>query len=234
LAVLAVAPLAFYAWGGGRLRSRQYAAIALHRAQLAELDRDLADGRLLADEHAAAQLEVQRRLLADAALTETVGRPAGNWTLILTGLVIPVAALVLYLQIGHPDFPPKDAAQEAHPSMTPAQAEAAAKDEALIAQLRDRLQVMDPQNENTQAGYMLLGNAELKRGHLPEAAAAWKQFLAVKFDPTLAVETAEVLTESAGQITPEALALFKRAVAEAPANAPWKPMAQKRISEAGG
>ncbi len=234
LAVLAVAPLGFYAWGGGRLRSRQYAAIALHRAQLAELDRDLADGRLLPDEHAAAQLEVQRRLLADAALTETVGRPAGSGTLIATGLVIPVVALALYVQIGQPNFPPKDAAQASHPSMTPAQAEAAAKDEALIGQLRARLKLMDPQNENTQAGYMLLGNAELKRGHLPEAAAAWKQFLAVRFDATLAVETAEVLTEASGQITPEALALYKRALAEAPSDAAWKPMVQKLVAQAGG
>ena len=76
LALLTVAPLVLYAWRGGRLRSRQYAAIALHRAQLQELDQELADGRLMAEEHAAAKLEVQRRLLADAALTETVGTPA--------------------------------------------------------------------------------------------------------------------------------------------------------------
>ena len=158
LAVLSLAPLGFYAWGGGRLRSRQYAAIALHRAQLAELDRDLAEGRLLSEEHAAAQLEVQRRLLADAALTESVGRPAGNGALILT------AALVLYLRIGHPEFPPHDAAMDAHPAMTPAEAERAAKDEALIGQLRAKLALMDPHNENTLAGYTILGNAELASG----------------------------------------------------------------------
>jgi cytochrome c-type biogenesis protein CcmH len=239
LAVLTLVPLALYAWRGGRLRSRQYAAIALHRAQLAELDRDLAEGRLLSAEHAAAQLEVQRRLLADAALTETVGRPAGNGALVLIGVAVPVAALLLYLQIGHPEFPPPDtAAATGQPVVTPAQqaklAEEQAKDAALIAQLRARLQMMDPKNENTLAGYALLGNAELKRGHLPEAAAAWKQFLAQRFDPTLAMETAEVLSEVAGQTTPEALALLKRALAEGPPDAKWRPMVEKQIKEAGG
>ena len=234
LAGLALAPLGFYAWGGGRLRSRQYAAIALHRAQLAELDRDLAEGRLLSEEHAAAQLEVQRRLLADAALTESVGRPAGNGALILTAALVPAAALLLYLRIGHPEFPPRDAAMDAHPAMTPAEAERAAKDDALIGQLRAKLAVMDPHNENTLAGYTILGNAELKRGHLPEAAAAWKQFLAQRFDPTLAMETGEVLSEAAGQITPEAMALLKRALAEAPPDAPWRTMVKKQIAQAGG
>jgi cytochrome c-type biogenesis protein CcmH len=93
---------------------------------------------------------------------------------------------------------------------------------------------MDPHSERTLQGYQILGQAELSRGHLPEAAAAWKHVLAVKFDPMLAAETAEVLTETAGQTTPEALGLFKRALAEAPADAPWRPMAEKRVSEAGG
>jgi cytochrome c-type biogenesis protein CcmH len=243
LALLAVAPLGFYAWGGGRLRSRQYAAIALHRGQLAELDRDLEEGRLLTEEHAAAQLEVQRRLLADAALTETVGRPAGTPALVITAILVPAAALVLYLQIGHPDFPPKGVPDQSEPSsqtpgMTPAQLAQAAKDDALLAQLRARLAMMDPKNDNTLAGYMLLGNAEMSRGHLPQAVAAWKMFLAQRFDPKLAVETAEISSEVAGRITPEALALFKRALKEAPKDtpkdAPWRTMAEQRIAEAGG
>ena len=235
LALLTVAPLGLYAWRGGRLRSRQYASIALHRAQLQELDVELADGRLVAEEHAAAKLEVQRRLLADASLTETVGKPAGAGSIILTAVLVPAVALLLYLRIGQPDFPPKDSAtgmpQQA--AMSPDDAAKAAKDDEMIGQLRARLEVMDPHADRTLQGYQILGQAELSRGHLPEAAAAWKHVLDVKFDPTLGAETAEVLTEVSGKITPEALALFKRALAEAPADAPWRPMAEKRIAEAG-
>jgi cytochrome c-type biogenesis protein CcmH len=237
LALLTVAPLGLYAWRGGRLRSRQYASIALHRAQLQELDQELADGRLVPEEHAAAKLEVQRRLLADASLTETVGKPAGTGSLVLTAVLVPLVALVLYLRLGQPDFPPRDAGagmpQQAAAGAPQEDAAKAAKDEQLIAQLRARLELMDPHADRTLQGYQILGQAELSRGHLPEAADAWKHVLDVKFDPTLGAETAEVMTEVAGKITPEALAMFKRALAEAPSDAPWRPMAEKRVAEAG-
>jgi cytochrome c-type biogenesis protein CcmH len=217
LALLTVAPLGLYAWRGGRLRSRQYASIALHRAQLQELDQELADGRLVPEEHAAAKLEVQRRLL--------------------TAVLVPLVALVLYLRLGQPDFPPRDAGagmpQQAAAGAPQEDAAKAAKDEQLIAQLRARLELMDPHADRTLQGYQILGQAELSRGHLPEAADAWKHVLDVKFDPTLGAETAEVMTEVAGKITPEALAMFKRALAEAPSDAPWRPMAEKRVAEAG-
>jgi cytochrome c-type biogenesis protein CcmH len=236
LALLTVAPLGLYAWRGARLRSRQYASIALHRAQLRELDQELADGRLVIEEHAAAKLEVQRRLLSDAALTETVGTPAGTSSIVLTAVLVPAVALLLYLRLGQPNFPPKDV-PGAGPEQPAAQVEdpaKAAKDEAIIGQLRARLEVMDPHAPRTVEGYQILGQAELSRGHLTEAGDAWKHVLAEKFDPTLAAETGEVLTEAAGgKITPEALALFKRALAEAPADAPWRPMAEKRVAEAG-
>jgi cytochrome c-type biogenesis protein CcmH len=232
MAVLALAPVIFLGWRGARVRGRQQAAMALHRAQLVELDRDLADGRLVAEEHVAAKLEVQRRLLADAALAERVGSPSGPVALITVAVLVPVVALGLYLNIGHPEFPPRDASIPA--AASPVDAAKAAKDDALIGQLRARLRLMDPHADRTLEGYEILGRAELSRGRLPEAAEAWKRVLAERFDATLAVQTAEVLTEAAGKVTPESLVLFKRALAEAPADAPWRPMAQKRIAQAGG
>ena len=68
MAAIALAPLALSLRRTAAARGRQEAAIALHRAQLAELDRDLADGRIAAAEHANAVLEVQRRLLAAAGV----------------------------------------------------------------------------------------------------------------------------------------------------------------------
>lgn len=236
VALLALAPFAFTAWRGGRLRSRQYAAIALHRAQLAELDRDLAQGRILQAEHAGAQLEIQRRLLADSALTESVGNPVGTPTLVLIGAAVPALALGLYLSVGQPHFPPPDApaAQAgAAPEAVAKQAEAQAKDDALLAQLRARLAVMDPKAENTQAGYMLLGNAELRRGHMAQAVAAWKMFLAQRFDAQLAVETGEAITQLNGHVTPEAKSLFQQALKTAPPDAPWRELAIRRIIQAG-
>ena len=42
----------------------------------------------------------------------------------------------------------------------------------------------------------------------------------------------EALAERAGTITPEALALFKRSIAHAPANASWRALDEQRISQA--
>lgn len=231
VAAMTVAPLLLFGWRSARVRGRQEAAMALHRAQLQELDQELAEGRLVLDEHSAAKLEVQRRLLADAALAERGGGASGTAVLIALGLAVPLMALLLYVRIGQPSFPPPDSSVAAP---TPKQAEQAARDEALIAQLRSKLRLMNPHAERTLEGYDILGRAELARHHLPEAADAFKMILADRFDPTLAAQTGEILTEAAGKVTPEALSLFKRALAEAPADVPWRPMAQKRIAEAGG
>ncbi len=235
VAALSLAPLALFTWRGGRLRGRQEAAVALHRAQLEELDRDLAEGRLLVAEHDAARLEVQRRLLADAALPDGAEAGAGRGFVQAIAVLIPLAAIGLYLTSGHPGFPPPDSAAPAPagaaPTVDPARR---AQDEALLGQLRNRLPLMDPHAAETLKGYEVLGNAELSTGHLPEAAAAWQHVLNERFDPTLAVETAEVLTEASDHVTMQALSLFKRALAQAPADAPWRAMAEKRVAEAGG
>jgi cytochrome c-type biogenesis protein CcmH len=233
LAVVTVAPLLFYARRGGGLRGRQEAALALHRAQLQELDRDLEEGRLVPSEHEAAKLEVQRRLLADAALAEPLQARSSALAIGLAAVMVPATALGLYLSVGHPDFPPKG--RDAPPVLTPEQQAKAEEEDKALAQLRARLQFMDPQSPRTLDGYMILGRAELSRGQLPEAATAFQHILDVRFDPTLAAETAEVLTQAAGgRVTPDALALFKRALAEAPPDAKWRAMAQQRVAEARG
>ena len=233
LAVLTLAPVLFYTWRGRSGRGRQEAALALHRAQLRELDRDLEDGRLLPEEHAAAKLEVQRRLLADAALDEQAAPRSGYWAVGAAAVLVPAAALALYLVVGEPNFA-SVAVAAGGPALTSAQRAEVARDEVLVSQLRGRLTLMDPNAPQTLKGYEILGRAELSLGHLPEAADAWQRVLEVNFDPTLAAQTAEVITEANNRITPEALALFKRALAAAPANAPWRPMAEKRIAEARG
>jgi cytochrome c-type biogenesis protein CcmH len=236
LAVLTVAPLVAYTRRAGRQRGRQEAALSLHRAQLRELDRDLEDGRLVREEHEAAKLEVQRRLLADAALAEPAPPRSSVAAVATVGVLVPAAALALYLTVGHPDFPPKDnGGAPAQQVLTTQQRADAERGEEAVAQLSARLRLMEPHADRTLQGYEILGKAELELGHLPEAIDAFQHVLADRFEPTIAAETAEMMTEVAGNtVTPEALALFKRAMAAAPADAPWRPMARKRIAEAGG
>ena len=225
LAAACLAPLAWSLRLAVVARGRRDAAIALHRAQLTELDRDLADGRIAPTEHASAVLEVQRRLLAMAASDEAVPQPSSRRPLFIALALVPIGAFALYIVGGSPELPAAPLAER-----LAAAREHAAQEAQLIALLRQRLQTLDPKSDQARQGYVLLGNAELSRGNLQDAAAAWRTALNARFDPTLAAETAEVLTEQQGHVTEEAASLFRRALAESP-NAPWRPMAEKRLTE---
>ncbi len=226
LSLVALAPLILSLLHGSAPRGRRDAALALHRAQLVELDRELAEGRLGPAEHASAMLEVQRRLLA-AADSEDIPPVRGRrFPLVAALTLVPAAALGLYLIGGSPGLP-----SVPHTEMVAAMAARAAKEEAMIGQLRARLAQMDPKSDQTRQGYVLLGNAEASRGNMPAAAAAWGTALQVRYDPTLAAETAEALTEAAGHVTEEAAGLFRGALDAAPKNAPWRPMAERRLKE---
>ncbi len=224
LAVISLAPLGLALRRTTRERGRREAALALHRAQLVELDRELADARIGPVEHATAVLEVQRRLLAAADMAEPAGAEttrSGLWAVLA---LVPLAAVLLYLVGGSPGLPAMPLKQRI------AEAEQRVRQEdALVAQLRDVLRTLDPHSDKAREGYILLGNAEARLGHIPQAASAWQSALAVRFDPTLAAEAAEALTEANGHVTDDSAALFRRALAEAPADAPWRPMAERRL-----
>ena len=226
LAAVALAPLVLALTRQAPPRGRKESALALHRAQLAELDRELAAGRLRPAEHASATLEVQRRLLAVAEAAETVPARASRLPLLATLVLVPVAALALYLRAGHPDMP----AAPLGPRLVEARREARQAD-ALITTLRQRLAQLDPKSEMARQGYVLLGNAEAGRAHYAAAAAAWQTALAVRWDATLAAQAAEAQVRAGGHVSPATAALFRRALADAPADAPWRELAQKRLDE---
>jgi cytochrome c-type biogenesis protein CcmH len=226
LATVALAPLALSLRRSVVARSRREAAIALHRAQLAELDRDLAEGRIAAAEHASAVLEVQRRLLVAAGSEETEAAGRSRSPVLVALLLVPVGGFALYIVGGSPGLPAAP-----HAEIVAAARQHAEQEAVLIAQLRQGLAKLDPHSERARQGYVLLGDAEAKRGRLKEAADAWRTALVVRFDPTLAAVTAEVMTEAEGHVTDEAAALFRRALAESPADAAWRPMAEKRLAE---
>lgn len=225
LAVIAMAPLAFGLRRTITARGRREAALALHRGQLVELDRDLAEGRIAAPEHATGVLEVQRRILAVAEDREAPTAPAARGPLVVALVMVPVVAFALYIVGGVPWLPsvgddPRIAAMR----------EQARQEAALIPILRQKLATLDQHSEQARQGYVLLGGAEARRRDMGAAAEAWRTALGIRFDPTLAVETAEAITESQGRVTDEAAGLFRRALAEAPPDAPWRPMAEKRLA----
>jgi cytochrome c-type biogenesis protein CcmH len=198
--------------------------VALYRAQLAELDRDLAEGRIAEAEFKSARLEVQRHLLAASVLPEEAQLIGLRTPLILAAILVPLVGEALYLIDGHPELPSANALPKADAL---AQADEA---ERLISTLREKLADLDPKTPLAAQGYLLLGNAEANRGNLAGAVKAWSIALEVGFQPALAAQTAEGMYQMGGKITPQIRDLFTRALAESPPDAPWRGLVQQRLS----
>ena len=261
LAFAALAPLAFALLRPAEARGRRDADLALYRAQLAELERERAAGRLAEAEHAAAVLDVQRRLLAspDAgggteAAPARAAAAAGRVPLLLALFAVPVLAAGLYLANGSPGVPSAPFAERRN---------AATQEEQLLALLRERLAAADPASETARQGWVLLGNAERGRGRPDAAAEAYARALLVRFDAALAGQLAQALLEAdraeeAARFLARALpgapddvglrflsglaearagrpetarSMWRALVADAPADAPWRAMVERRMQD---
>ncbi|MBO1323855.1 c-type cytochrome biogenesis protein CcmI [Acetobacter sp. TBRC 12305] len=227
LSLIALAPAAWGLWRRDReIRDERSAALVLHGAQLAEVDRDLAIGLIAPEEHGVAKLEIQRRILA--ADIPAPGGPAvttARWGWVMLVLA-PFLAVALYLTNGMPFLP----AQPLGPRLV-ARHMQDQKDDAVVAQLRQALATLPETDPNLRQGYLLLGQAEAGREHYAAAADAWGHALALGFEPELAARTAEALTRVDQHVTPQALDLFRKALDAAPKDAPWRDAAQARIAQ---
>lgn len=253
LAALALAPLG---WSLARPRAaqgRHEADLALYRAQLAELDRERAAGRLDDAAFTAARTEVQRRLLA-APADAPAPHPRGAATLAAGLFLIPALGIGLYLWNGTPDVPAAPFVERA--------AEAA-RDDALLAQLRARIAMTPPASEGARQGWLLLGNAERARGRLDPAAEAFARALAIRFDAGIAAELAELqiqrnalepaaallaqslqtapndprlrflagMVEARAGRPANARVVWQGLLADTPADAPWRGMLEQQLRE---
>ncbi|MBP0446926.1 c-type cytochrome biogenesis protein CcmI [Roseomonas sp. SSH11] len=203
LALAALLPLALVAWRPAPVTDRGAADRALYRAQLAELERDREMGRLDEAAHAAARLEVQRRLLAvpDAA----PARMGGRGPVVAGLLAVPVLAFALYFLNGLPGMPS---------ATFTARQEVAQRDEALLAQLRARLAALPAGNPAARQGWLLLAEAERNRGRAAESAAAYAEVLKTGFEADIAAQRAQVLLEAG--LVEEASAFLAEVLPRAP------------------
>ncbi|MCQ8276922.1 c-type cytochrome biogenesis protein CcmI [Acetobacteraceae bacterium KSS8] len=222
-------PVALVLKRAATLSGRRAPALALHRLQRAALDRDAASGLLDDAGHRDAALEIDRRLLAEAAGPEpslVTDRPLPRVAVFLLLLPIPVLAVGLYAIGGHPFLPAQPLANR-----IAAGNERAQEDARLVAELRDTLSRQDPNRPETRQGYLLLAQTEAARGDWGEAAAAWRTVLAGGFDPVIAVEAAEAQCRADNAVSPASVALFRRALAEGSKDASWRSLAEQRIAQ---
>ncbi len=225
LAMCAVLPVLLTLRRVGSQPHSQTVAVTLFRAQLAELDRDLADGRIVAVEHAAASLEVQRRLLAATEAMEPGTPPVGRREPVMLAMVMVVAvALGLYALHGRADLAAQGAAA--------ATLEASDSTRSDQAGLQRMIAGVDAVADGTRQEQIQQGDRAQRGGDLATAADLWRQALAIRFDPVLAVRIADAESTVNGHIGFHAAALFRRALAAVPLDAPWRGMVERRLAEA--
>ncbi|MDG6094570.1 c-type cytochrome biogenesis protein CcmI [Acetobacter sp. AN02] len=226
LSVITLLPAAVSVRGRTRQRDERETALALHRLQLAELDRDLTTGMIAPAEHGVAYLEVQRRILAADQVKTGMTDRITNLRLWLGLGAVPVMATVLYLTGGQPSLP----AQPLKARLA-AQAAENSKIDDTLSRLRTALGSLPPDDPRLRQGYLLLGQAEAAAGQYAGAARDWGRALDLKFDPELAAQVAELHVRADGHVSAEAVALFRRALDGAPKDAPWRRSVEARIAE---
>jgi len=222
LALAALLPLGAAVLRPTAARGRREADIALYRAQLDELDREREAGRLDEAGHRAARIEVQRRLIAAADQTEVVATARSPALLVAVLPLLAAAGIGIYLLRGSPGMPSAPYGLRA---------EAAARDDQILATLRERLAGLDPRSDQARQGWILLGNAERGRGNAAAAIAAWTRALDARFDAELAGDIAEM--EIARGAPAAATPWLARALAEQPGDPRYRFLAGLVEAESG-
>lgn len=183
--------------------------VAIYKDQLAELDKDLENGLITADEAEAARTEISRRLLHASDNVVEKRQAASplirNLALALVVIGVPVISGVMYFSVGAPDIPdqPLQSRQvNPHPN---------AEVDKMIAGTEAYL------NENRGNGnaWAMLGQAYLRARRGADAITAFQKAIEL-LGANAQLETglgAAYMFADNGEINAEAKAAFERAVA---------------------
>lgn len=198
--------------GGGARRQ----SVSEARRLLAALESARDSGVLSAEEYAAKRSELGERLLGglDEAPAPASTRPLAFYSALAVALLLPIAAIVLYRQVGTPAALSTSTQTGA---TTPAPADHTSSMDQAIANLAARLK----QNPKDFEGWALLGRAYEATQRFDQARDALKHAYELgKGDPDVAVAYAETiaLTSASHRIEGEARRLIDEALKAAPDN----------------
>ncbi len=209
--------------------------LAVYRDQLAEVDRNLERGTIGEAEAKAARTEIHRRILAADQRLQDRPRKRGSdsggrggawasWTgAIAVGGAVPLASLLLYLNLGSPqqEALPLASRDDAQPTAQMARGqsgEARTEETAELAsdarQLAGRLEI----EGGTLEDWVTLGRMRMGLGQYDEATMAFEtaRSLAPE-DPIVGVFYAEALVMSlGGMVTPQARRVLEAAAEREP------------------
>ncbi len=247
------------------LRSRagvQGSETSVYKDQLAEIDRDLTAGLIVAAEADAARTEIGRRLLAAADQADTAPLQSNQKLRRIAAVValvgLPVVALAVYLPLGSPlmpDFPLS--ARNRAPNAQPL--------EGLVAQVEQHL----AKSPTDGRGWSVLAPVLLRLGRYDDAVRAFHNSITYNGESAdRRADLGEAIAMAAGGVvTDAAKSEFQRATAlqadepkanyflglaaeqdgrkadaaaiwhsmldKAPAGAPWRPLVQQALARVG-
>ena len=168
--------------------SRKAINAAIYRDQLNELDRDLDGGSLSREDFEQGRRELQRRLLEDAGVADetAAAKHTGKRSAVLIGLMVPLAAALLYFTLGNlPALSP----EAARPKIT------AREIDEMVTRLAARLE----KNPDDLKGWAMLARSYKALGRYEEAVTAYgKAAKLVDQDAQLLSDYAEALAIATG------------------------------------
>ncbi len=172
---------------------RKQANLAIFRDQLAELDRELAEGLLSEVDHAQAKAELQRRLLEDVESEEVTDQAAATASpsrklAVTLVLLLPILGLLGYGMLGNPRAldPTQTVVQ---PKMTPEQIN------AMVAKLAERMQA----NPDDMQGWLMLARSYKTLGRYEDAVAAYAKAEKSIDNPDVLASYAETIAMAEGK-----------------------------------
>lgn len=186
---------------------RKEANLGIFRDQLAELEREKAEGSLAEADFLQAERELQRRLLEEVQPASTLPANASQGpsrkTAIALILLLPLLSLLGYGILGNPRAL-DPASSTARPQMTPEQIN------AMVAKLAERMKA----NPGDMQGWLMLARSYKAMGRDAEAAEAYgKAETVVSEDPDLLASYAEALATANGKrLAGKPRALVERAL----------------------
>jgi cytochrome c-type biogenesis protein CcmH len=168
--------------------SRDAMNVAVFRDQLREAEEDLRTGKLAQADYERARAEIERRLLEDVhPASSAAPKAARNRAVAYSALVLPLAALGIYLVVGNPGAI-NPAAHDAGVSMP--------QIEAMVQRLAERLEKQPDDVE----GWKMLGKSYTVLGRFAEAANAYsKAAIRAPRDAQILADLADALAMARGQ-----------------------------------
>ncbi len=165
------------------LRKRELSAVSLDalnteviRTQLAELDTDLAAGKLDEAQYGAARADLEQELLYDLDTSGLTARAArsGRWATLLIIPALPLCAVLLYQQLGSVELIDRlQQAKSAQPPPAQPQTQPPGSIEDMVAKLAERLQ----QQPDDLKGWVMLARSYSILKRYSEAEAAYENAL---------------------------------------------------------